>query len=91
MLCGPREISLAIVFLTILGGVRSIWGPFIGGAIWVVLTKRLLAGSPNGQSIAFSIFGVLVLATMLYRPSGLVGLGRDAWRRLRRRRPEATG
>ena len=83
------EISLAIVFLTILGGVRSIWGPFIGGTIWVVLTKRLLAGSPNGQNIAFAVFGVLVLATMLYRPAGLVGLGRDAWRRLRRK--EAGG
>jgi branched-chain amino acid transport system permease protein len=79
------EVSLAIVFLTILGGVRSIWGPFIGGTIWVVLTKRLLAGSPNGQSIAFSIFGVLVLATMLSRPAGLAGLGRDAWHALRRR------
>jgi branched-chain amino acid transport system permease protein len=85
------EVSLAIVFLTILGGVRSIWGPFIGGAIWVILTKRVLAGSPNGQSIAFSIFGVLVLATMLYRPAGLVGIGRDAWRALRRRRTGASG
>ena len=85
------EVSLAILFLTILGGVRSIWGPFIGGAIWVILTKRVLAGSPNGQSIAFSIFGVLVLATMLYRPAGLVGIGRDAWRALRRRRVEASG
>ena len=64
-------------------------GPFIGGTIWVVLTKRLLAGSPNGQSIAFSIFGVLVLATMLYRPSGLAGLGRDAWRALRRKKASA--
>jgi branched-chain amino acid transport system permease protein len=84
------EVSLAIVFLTILGGVRSIWGPFIGGAIWVILTKRLLAGNPNGQSIAFSIFGVLVLATMLYRPTGLVGIGRDSWRALRRKRVEAS-
>jgi branched-chain amino acid transport system permease protein len=85
------EVSLAIVFLTILGGVRSIWGPFIGGTIWVVLTKRLLAGSPNGQSIAFAVFGVLVLATMLYRPSGLAGLGRDTWRALRRKRSGETG
>jgi ABC-type branched-subunit amino acid transport system permease subunit len=52
----------------------------------VILTKRLLAGNPNGQSIAFSIFGVLVLVTMLYRPAGLVGIGRDAWRGLRRKR-----
>jgi branched-chain amino acid transport system permease protein len=85
------EISLTIVFLTILGGVRSIWGPFIGGAIWVILTKKLLSGSPNGQSIAFSIFGILVLLTMLYRPAGLVGWTRDAWRALKDRRARKAG
>lgn len=68
------EFSLVIVFFTILGGVRSIWGPFIGAAVWVVLVQRLLAGSANGQNIAFSVFGILVLATMLYRPQGLVGV-----------------
>lgn len=85
------EVSLAIVFLTILGGVRSIWGPFIGGSIWVILTKRLLAGSPNGQSIAFSIFGILVIVTMLYRPNGLAGWGRDAWHSVQRRRAGGGG
>ncbi|MBI4728604.1 MAG: branched-chain amino acid ABC transporter permease [Acidobacteria bacterium] len=79
------EASLTIVFLTILGGVRSIWGPFAGAAIWVILVQRLLAGSPNGQSIAFSVFGLLVLLTMMYRPAGLVGWLGDAARALRRR------
>ncbi|MFA5890506.1 MAG: branched-chain amino acid ABC transporter permease [Actinomycetota bacterium] len=77
------EFSLTLVFFTILGGVRSIWGPFVGAAIWVVLVQRLLAGSPNGQNIALSIFGLLVLGTMLYRPAGLVGVATDAMRRLR--------
>lgn len=80
------ERSLTIVLFTILGGVRSIWGPFIGGAIWVVLVQRMLAGSPNGQSIALSIFGVLVLFTMLFRPSGLAGVAGDALKRRRARR-----
>jgi len=39
--------------------------------------QRLLAGSPNGQSVAFSIFGVLVLFTMMYRPLGMIGFVRD--------------
>jgi branched-chain amino acid transport system permease protein len=67
------EFSLVIVFFTILGGVRSIWGPMLGGFVWVVLVQRLLAGSPNGQNITLSVFGFLVLATMMYRPRGLVG------------------
>ena len=66
------EFSLTIVFFTIVGGVRSIWGPVLGGTIWVVLVRRLLAGSPNGVNIAISIFGAVVLLTMMYRPSGLV-------------------
>jgi branched-chain amino acid transport system permease protein len=77
------EFSLTIVFFTIVGGVRSIWGPVLGGAIWIVLVQRLLAGSPNGQNIAFSIFGVVVLLTMLYRPAGLAAWIADAGRKLR--------
>jgi len=80
------EFSLQIVFFTIVGGVRSIWGPIIGGTTWVVLVRRLLAGSPNGVNIAISIFGVIVLLTMLYRPQGLVAWFADAraWVRTRR-------
>jgi branched-chain amino acid transport system permease protein len=78
------EFSLTIVFFTIVGGVRSIWGPVLGGTIWIVLVQRLLAGSPNGQNIAFSIFGVVVLLTMLYRPAGLVAWIADARRALSR-------
>lgn len=82
------EFSLTIVFFTIVGGVRSVWGPVLGGTIWVVLVRRLLAGSPNGVNIAISVFGAVVLATMLFRPAGLVAWLADAsrWVRSRRRR-----
>ena len=83
------EFSLIIVFFTIVGGVRSIWGPVIGGTIWIVLVQRLLAGSPNGVNIAISIFGAVVLLTMLYRPAGLAAWIGDARRRLRPRSAKA--
>ncbi len=84
------EFSLTIVFFTIVGGVRSIWGPVIGGTVWVVLVRRLLAGSPNGVNIAISVFGAVVLFTMLYRPAGLVAWGGDLLRRLSPRRAETV-
>jgi branched-chain amino acid transport system permease protein len=84
------EFSLTIVFFTIVGGVRSIWGPVAGATIWVVLVRRLLAGSPNGVNIAISLFGAVVLLTMLYRPAGLVAWVSEARRKLRRRNPEAV-
>ncbi len=77
------EFSLTIVFFTIVGGVRSIWGPVIGSFAWTVLVQRLLAGSPNGVNIAISIFGTVVLLTMLYRPAGLVAWIPDLMKRLR--------
>jgi branched-chain amino acid transport system permease protein len=85
------EASLAVLFLTILGGVRSIWGPFVGGVVWVVLTKRLLSGSPIGQSVAFAVFGALVVVTMLYRPSGMAGWAGDVWRTVRARLARGAG
>lgn len=80
------ENSLIILFFTIVGGVRSIWGPVIGGAIWVVFVSRLLAGSPNGPNIALTIFAWVSLSTMLWRPSGLVSLAADVRRFARRKR-----
>jgi branched-chain amino acid transport system permease protein len=77
------EFSLTIVFFTIVGGVRSIWGPVIGATTWIVLVQRLLAGSPNGVNIAISIFGTVVLLTMLYRPAGLVAWIADTARKAR--------
>jgi branched-chain amino acid transport system permease protein len=84
------EFSLTIVFFTIVGGVRSIWGPVIGATAWVVLVRRLLAGSPNGVNIAISLFGAVVLLTMLYRPAGLVAWGGDLLRRFRPRRARSV-
>lgn len=87
------EFSLTIVFFTIVGGVRSIWGPVIGGTAWIVLVRRLLAGSPNGVNIAISLFGIIVLLTMLYRPQGLVAWAgdlRERWRERRARPVEVT-
>jgi branched-chain amino acid transport system permease protein len=78
------ERSLVIVFFTILGGIRSIWGPMLGGFIWVVLVQRLLSGNPNGINITLAVFGALVLATMMYRPQGLVSVIRDRVRKLAR-------
>jgi branched-chain amino acid transport system permease protein len=79
------EFSLTIVFFTIVGGVRSVFGPVVGATAWVVLVRRLLAGSPDGVSIAVAAFGAVVLATMLTRPTGLVAWASDAARRLRPR------
>jgi len=84
------EFSLTIVFFTIVGGVRSIWGPVLGATVWVVLVKRLLAGSPDGVNIAISIFGAVVLLTMLYRPAGLIAWIGDGARRLRRPRAQVV-
>jgi ABC-type branched-subunit amino acid transport system permease subunit len=55
----------------------------IGSFAWTVLVQRLLAGSPNGVNIAISIFGTVVLLTMLYRPAGLVAWIPDLMKRLR--------
>ena len=55
----------------------------------MVLVRRLLAGSPNGVNIAISVFGLVVLLTMLYRPNGLVAWFGDARTWIARRRRDA--
>lgn len=87
--------SVEILSITIIGGLASYWGPFVGAVVVLALPEALsfadipdaIAGPVNGM-----IYTLAVLLLLVYRPRGL--LGRDASRdaeRLSRRREARRG
>lgn len=68
--------SIFIVCIVIIGGAGSVWGPVVGSILLVVLPEALrFIGLPsqvqaNGRQI---IYGGLLVAFIIWRPSGLVG------------------
>jgi len=78
-------LSVNFVLMSVLGGLRSLWGALIGAAV-VVLLGQLLTNfvplvmpSARGDVQSF-FFGVILIAMLILVPQGIAGrLG--AWRR----------
>jgi branched-chain amino acid transport system permease protein len=77
------NISNFLLCMVILGGIGSIWGVFVGGMILGYLNIEGLAtiGSKLQQDVGidfdptqyqFGIYGAIIVAMMLFRPTGLI-------------------
>jgi branched-chain amino acid transport system permease protein len=67
--------SGTFVIMTVLGGMRSFWGPLIGSAIYLVLQDYISSHTENWMSF-IGLFFVLIV---LFFPRGVLGIiGRKA-------------
>ncbi len=87
------EVSIFFLVVVVLGGSGRLWGPLIGTLAFFVVPELLT----SLQSWRLLIYGIVLLALMLFAPHGLEGTLRSAWRKLIRPRdarpataPEAT-
>jgi len=72
---GPG-VSVEVLLAPIVGGIGTIWGPFIGAAALQLageMARRILGDAP-GLSLVF--YGALLVLTVKFLPDGLIGLGR---------------
>jgi branched-chain amino acid transport system permease protein len=70
---GPG-ISVEILLAPIIGGLGTVWGPFVGALALQgagELGRRLLSDAP-GLSLVF--YGILLVVMVKFRPDGLIGL-----------------
>jgi len=82
-------VSFEMVVMTMFGGIGTVWGPVLGAVAMAVLREVLATSLPHFHAI---IFGVLVIALILWAPGGIVELAQSLRRRLRKPRSvnEAT-
>lgn len=64
-------LSIQIAIMAIVGGVGTLAGPVLGAGVIILLTQltNTLLGARGGASTA--LYGILVMLTVLVRPSGL--------------------
>ena len=60
------------VMMAVMGGMRSLWGPLLGAAVFVVLQDYLSSVTLNWMSFV----GMLFVAIVLFFPRGLLGFVR---------------
>ncbi|MEO5692744.1 MAG: branched-chain amino acid ABC transporter permease [Usitatibacter sp.] len=70
-----------LVFMTVLGGFANFLGPLVGAFTFIFLKSELMGVT---QYWRFWLGAILVLIVVLF-PRGLVGLGQDAWNKVRRK------
>jgi branched-chain amino acid transport system permease protein len=71
-----------LVFMTVLGGFASFFGPVVGAFTFVFLKSWLMGATEYWRFFLGLTLAVIVVAF----PRGLVGVVRDAWQRLFRHR-----
>ncbi len=97
------EFTLSLLIMVVLGGAGTLWGPVIGGALYVLLDNRLqelstseaIAGLPAVLRVPLSqpvfVLGLLFVLVVYFAPGGVVAIGGrlSGWVRSRRRRVTA--
>jgi branched-chain amino acid transport system permease protein len=92
-------LSLSLLTAVVIGGLGSLFGALLGSVMLVLLPEWARdAGlnwfdmeSAQASQAAFVIYGLLLVAVMLFAPAGLVGTVRLALLRQRAKRAAARG
>jgi branched-chain amino acid transport system permease protein len=82
------NISVEAALVSIVGGIGTLWGPVVG-TVLLETTSALLQswlGSSAG-GVQLTVYSLILIAIMLWRPSGLLGMFSDVYRRMTRARP----
>jgi branched-chain amino acid transport system permease protein len=87
-------VSVQILLRPIVGGVGTIWGPFVGALLLTPLaelTRRVVRTPPTfldfieGRAgVDVMLFGAILIIVVLFMPDGLVGAGKRLWSRVRK-------
>jgi branched-chain amino acid transport system permease protein len=82
------SVSIEAALVSIVGGIGTLWGPVIG-TVLLETTSALLQswlGSSVG-GIQLTVYSLILMAVILWRPTGLIGVATEAYQRYLRRRP----
>jgi branched-chain amino acid transport system permease protein len=82
------SISIEAALVSIVGGIGTLWGPVIGTVL--LETTSTLLQSWLGSSIGgvqLTVYSLILMAVILWRPTGLMGMMREAYQRYVSRKP----
>lgn len=68
--------SISLVLICLIGGLGTLWGPVLGGALFFLVQDYVQTRYPGYHLL---VYGVLLLVILLFEPRGLVGLAGRAW------------
>jgi len=85
------NVSVEAALVSIVGGIGTLWGPVVGTILLEAssaLLQSWLGGGHGG--VQLTVYSLILIAVILYRPTGLIGLFADAYARIVRTGPGAA-
>ena len=77
------NISVEAALVSIVGGIGTLWGPVVGTVLLEptsALLQSWLGGGRGGAQV--TVYSLILIAVILYRPAGLIGVLTDVATRL---------
>jgi branched-chain amino acid transport system permease protein len=77
------NVSVEAALVSIVGGIGTLWGPVVGTVLLEATSALLQSWLGAGRAgVQLTVYSLILVAVILWRPSGLLGLMTDAYARL---------
>jgi branched-chain amino acid transport system permease protein len=77
------NISVEAALVSIVGGIGTLWGPVVGTVLLEPTSALLQSWLGSGRGgVQLTVYSLILIAVILYRPAGLIGLMTDIATRL---------
>lgn len=81
------NISVEAALVSIVGGIGTLWGPVVGTVLLEVTSTLLQSWLGGGHGgVQLTVYSLILMAVILWRPAGLLSLITDAYDRIFRGR-----
>jgi branched-chain amino acid transport system permease protein len=77
------NISVEAALVSIVGGVGTLWGPVIGTVLLETTSALLQSWLGSGfGGIQLTVYSLILIGVILWRPTGLLGVFNEVYRRI---------
>jgi branched-chain amino acid transport system permease protein len=76
------NISVEAALVSIVGGIGTLWGPVVGTVLLEATSALLQSWLGGSGGIQLTIYSLILIAVILWRPSGLLGAVTDIYKRI---------
>jgi branched-chain amino acid transport system permease protein len=84
------NVSVEAALVSIVGGIGTLWGPVLGTVLLEATSALLQSWLGSSGGVQLTVYSLILIAVILWRPAGLIDLLAGAYRRIQRaamRRP----
>ena len=78
------NVSVEAALVAIVGGIGTMWGPVVGTVLLEATSALLQSWLGSSGGVQLTVYSLILIAVILWRPAGLLDLLTGAYRRIQR-------